>query len=420
MNIITISHDQGFLRGNISLPASKSISNRLLMISEMCYEPFGIGNLSLAEDTLLLQKLLESIHRSKGTGRVTELDTANAGTVIRFLTAYLSLIPGTWMLTGSERMKQRPIGILVEALNELGASIDYLGKPGYPPLLIKGKAFSGKEVSVDATESSQFASALLLAAPMMSGGLLLKLTGKPVSMPYMTMTLRLMELCGIKITESKNKVRIFRGDYIPLHLRVESDWSAAAFWFEAAALSADADLFLEGLEEQSLQGDDVLPSIFSNFGVTTTFCSGGIRLQKATTKNTGFYFDFSDHPDLAQPVIATCAGLGIRGRFEGLASLHIKETDRLRAMKHELEKLGVKVKLTGTGNQATALEIEPSKPVALLPGNVETYGDHRMAMAFAPLCLVAGSMKIRNPDVVGKSYPDFWDHLTSTGFSIST
>jgi 3-phosphoshikimate 1-carboxyvinyltransferase len=420
MKTYTIRHETGVIRGHVSLPASKSISNRLLMIAEMCQVPFKPDNLSVAEDTLLLQKLLDLVRKNREAGKVVELDTLNAGTVMRFLAAYLALVPGTWMLTGSDRMKQRPVGVLVEALIQLGASVDYLGKPGYPPLLIKGRQLFSREIAIDPTESSQFASALLMIAPLLPEGLCLRLTGKPVSLPYIRMTLKLMEKCGIKISENKGRIRIHPGSYKPVRIRVESDWSAASFWYEVAALSSHCDIFLEGLDEHSLQGDAVLPGIFTNFGVKTSFSGNGILLQNFKTKPAGFYFDFSDHPDLAQPVIAICAGLNIRGRFEGLGSLHIKETDRMRAMKHELEKLGVNVKLVGPGPYSTALELEPSRLALQEHGIVETYGDHRMAMTFAPLALVSGAMKIRNPDVVGKSYPDFWDHLRQVGFIVSS
>ncbi len=416
MRTLAITASEGRLSGVIRLPSSKSISNRLLMISTLAGGSMTIENLSKADDTQLLIKLLDAIGQANNGKKVTELDTANAGTVFRFLTAFLAFRPGRWMLTGSYRMKQRPVGILVEALRELGARIDYLAKPGYPPLLINGHNPSGGEVVIDPGVSSQYASALLLVAPLFPGGLVLRFKGVPVSAPYITMTVRLMEQCGIRIESGKNRIRVYPGQYFPGTFTVESDWSAAAFWFEAVALADEADIFLEGLDRCSLQGDNVLVEIFANFGVESEFTPEGLHLKRRAQKIDGFFYDFSDHPDLAQAVIATCAGIGIRGTFEGMKSLHIKETDRLRAMKNELEKLGVTVRTYSGSSGNSSLELD-SRRAPLHPDKVvETYGDHRMAMAFAPLVLKTGSLKIRNPEVVLKSYPDYWEHLRQSGF----
>jgi 3-phosphoshikimate 1-carboxyvinyltransferase len=419
MKTYNISKNDGILKGRIRLPASKSISNRLLMIKTLCADKFELCNLSVAEDTVLLQRLLEMIARSKGKPQVIELNTENAGTVFRFLTAYLSTKEGSWMLTGSYRMKQRPVGILVEALKSLGASVDYLAKPGFPPLLIKGRQLTGGEVFIDPSVSSQFASALLLIAPCLPAGLTINLKGKPVSSPYMTMTIQLMQSFGAKITQGKSRVKVSHGKYSPSGINVESDWSAAAFWYEAAALSSDVDLFLEGLVENSLQGDSILPEIFENFGVHSEFTEEGVRLTRFQKKIDGFYYNFSDQPDLAQAVISTCAGLGIRGRFEGLNSLLIKETNRLRAMKLELEKLGIIVRSPDQMSGMPVLDLEPGRHTPVAGITFETYGDHRMAMALAPLALKIKSLRIRNPEVVIKSYPDFWNHLENSGFLIT-
>ncbi|MCX6276824.1 MAG: 3-phosphoshikimate 1-carboxyvinyltransferase [Bacteroidetes bacterium] len=420
MKFITISKPDKTLKGSIMLPASKSISARLLMIQSLCNKNFSITNLSKSDDTVLLQRLLESVAKNKESKKVVELDAANAGTAMRFLTAYLSVTPGKWMLTGSDRMKQRPIGILTDALNNLGASIDYLGKPGYPPLLIEGCALSGKEVTIDPGVSSQFTSALSLIAPFLPNGLTLNLKGKLVSSPYMMMTVNLMQQYGIKVNIGKAKIQIKPGMYIPIDFNVESDWSAAAFWYEAAVFATEVDLILEGLQLESLQGDAVLPEVFQNFGIKTEYSSHAIRLTKVSKKIDGFFYDFSDNPDIAQPVIATCAGLGIRGRFEGIQSLLIKETDRIRAMKNELEKLNIRVITSGRPDDLPFFELKPSKPVFPEGLCFETYSDHRMAMTLAPFALKTNSLKIRNPDVVIKSYPDFWEHLKLLGFILQT
>ena len=418
MKSIVISKPDKILRGSIRLPASKSISNRLLMIRALSGIDFTINNLSEAEDTLLLQKLIANVLNGNGRKKAMELDVALAGTVMRFLTSWLSMKPGKWVLTGSERMKQRPIGILVDALRHLGASIDYLAKPGYPPLLIRGTELHVNELIIDPGVSSQFSTALLLIAPYLPDGLILVLKGKAVSSTYVKMTIRLMRSFGAQIKEGKTRIHVKSGLYTPGDFKVESDWSAAAFWYEAAVFADEVDLVLLGLQQDSMQGDSILPVVYQNFGIITEFTPEGIRLTKIRKKIDGFYFDFNDYPDIAQAVIATCAGIGIRGRFEGVQQLQIKETDRMRAMKNEIEKLGIQVAFFGESDLITAVEIKPTKlafPVGLA---FETYGDHRMAMALAPFALKTGTLKILNPDVVVKSYPQYWKDLQMVGFEI--
>ncbi|HNY02394.1 MAG TPA: 3-phosphoshikimate 1-carboxyvinyltransferase [Bacteroidales bacterium] len=418
MKSIIIKKTDRILNGQIDLPASKSISNRMLMIRALSGLDFPIGNLSGADDTLILQKMLNLVLHNPFRRGVVEVDAGNAGTVMRFLSAYLSLQPGRWMLTGSERMKQRPIGILVEALKSLGASIEYLAKPGYPPLLIEGRSLTGREVAIDPGVSSQFTTALLLIAPRLPGGLVLQLKGKAVSTPYSDMTIRLMQSAGAKIKQGKTHIQVMPGNYHPVNYTVESDWSAAAFWYEGAVLAEEADLVLSGLRADSLQGDVILPEIFQNFGIRTEFLPSGVRLTKTRKKIDGFFFNFTRFPDIAQAVIATCCGLGIRGRFEGVQSLRIKETDRLKAMRNEFEKMGVQISYQAGSDLVEAVEVLPRKGEFPLDPSVESYGDHRTAMSLAMLALRTNSMKIRNPDVVEKSYPDFWHHLRSMGFLI--
>jgi len=418
MKSILISKPDKFLRGSILLPASKSISNRLLMIRALSGKDFKINNLSEADDTVLLQKLLETILVGYEPKKVVELDTANAGTVMRFLTAFLSMKPGKWVLTGSERMKQRPVGILADAMKHLGASIDYLAKPGYPPLLIAGCTLTGNEVTINAGVSSQFTSALLLVAPYLPEGLILYLKGKTVSSPYAEMTIRLMKLFGSKVKQGKTRIHVKPSVYLPGEATVESDWSSAAFWYEAAVFADEVDLELIGLQFESLQGDAILPVIYQNFGIRTEFTDRGIHLTKIKKKIDGFYFDFTDFPDIAQAVMATCAGIGIRGRFEGVQSLQIKETDRLRALKNEVEKIGIQIGFSREGDLITAVEVNPAKPIFPSGLSFETYGDHRTAMTMAPFALKTGPIKLLNPDVVAKSYPSFWEHLKDVGFEI--
>ncbi|HNW77184.1 MAG TPA: 3-phosphoshikimate 1-carboxyvinyltransferase [Bacteroidales bacterium] len=420
MNSIIVSAPTTVLKGRVTLPASKSISNRVMIIRALSGADFPVSHLSDADDTVLLSELLEKI-ASHTTNEVCELDTANAGTVMRFLTPYLALRPGTWMLTGSDRMRQRPIGVLVDALNSLGAEISYLAKPDYPPLLIKGRSFVGGEITVDAGISSQFISALLMIAPLLPEGLIIRYKNRPVSSPYITMTTRLMRTFGVKTEPGKNFIKVPQGQYQPVAFEVESDWSSAAFWYEAAALATEAELELPGLASDSMQGDSVLPGIFANFGVSTEYTGDSVILRHTGRKVDGFYFDFTDYPDLAPAVITTCVAVGIRGRFEGLASLRIKETDRIAALKTEYEKLGGEVDSTEVTDMIQSLEVAPSKTkkIHYPPAPFfETYGDHRMAMTFAPLSLLLGPVKIVNPEVVTKSYPGFWEEMKKAGFTI--
>lgn len=420
MKTFTIKKTDRNLVGSIRLPSSKSISNRLLVIRALASKDFDIAHLSDSDDTLLLQDLLQKIREHQGRSSMTELDTSNAGTVMRFLTAYLSMVPGKWILTGADRMKQRPIGILVDGLKSMGAQIDYLSKLGYPPVMIHGTSLKGKEIIVDPGISSQFISALIIIGPKIPGGLTLHLSGPAVSFPYVKMTIGLLKDFGIHVVQERSRIFITEGDYLPCNFKVESDWSAAAFWYEAAALADNVDLELEGLSRESLQGDSVISDIFRAFNVVTEFTGKGIHLTKSSEpiQENQFKFNFSDHPDIAPAVITSCAMLGLNGIFTGLKSLQIKETDRLLALKTEYEKIGIKAETYSTGNLIPAMEITASR-IACQPGlQIKTYGDHRMAMTFSPLAILNGNIRIEDPEVVTKSYPGFWNDLVSVGFEI--
>ena len=408
----------------------------MLIMQALSGKKSVINNLSKSTDTLLLQKLLNKIQASSGKQDAVELDCSDAGTDLRFLTALLAVKPGRWVLTGTDRMRQRPVGELVENLKLLGASIEYLGNVGFPPLLIKGRNLKSGELNVNAGVSSQFVSALLMIGPYLSNGLSLNLKGDVVSGPYIDMTVALMKECGIKARKWKHKISIEPGEYSISEFTVESDWSAASFWYQAAALSDKTDLHLPGLAEKSLQGDSLVAPAFSVFGVDSVFklsssksssripypASGipgpesMLHLSKHPSRLEGFFYDFTNHPDLALPMIATCAALGLRGRFEGLKSLAIKESDRVHSLTTELKKLGCRLTLT-TGD-FPAIEIQPSKLAIKPEVIIDTYRDHRMAMTFAMLSLKTGSIRIADPDVAGKSYPCFWEDLETTGFQI--
>lgn len=398
------------LRGTIALTASKSESNRALIIRALCSQSFEIHNLATAEDTCVLDNILTSSLVPRPSYM---FDVGAAGTTMRFLTAYLATRQGEYRLTGSARMKERPIRILVDALCQLGARIEYTGKDGYPPLTISGGKLKGGELDIDGSVSSQYLSALLLIAPVLEGGLTLTFRIPLTSRPYLVMTIKMMEHFGVKVSWQGNSVTVAQQPYQarPEGYVVEADWSSASYWYAMAALSSDCDLVLTGLKEQSLQGDAIVRDLFAFFGVHTEFTGGGIRLTKKGGLPEHFAFDFSDCPDLAQTMAVVVSALGVPSLFNGLHTLKIKETDRVEALKNELKKFGTEVRSAGEGS------------VMIVPGTfkvpddpVRTYEDHRMAMAFAPLGTIA-PVKIEEPEVVAKSYPAFWDDLKSVGYT---
>ncbi len=400
------------LQGTIELPASKSISNRLLIIRSLCKDDFAIENHSQSDDTLTMEKLLKKIHDHESEKRndVLELDAKNAGTVFRFLTAYLASKPGTFILTGDERMKHRPVGELVNALKLLGADIEYIDKKDFPPIQIKGKKLSGGEVDINAGISSQFVSALLMIGPGLDDGLILHLKGSISSEPYIRMTTRLMEESGAGVKWDNNTISVSAKPYRPKQLIVESDWSSASYWYLLAVFSDEVNLVLKGLHKKSVQGDAVIADIFTHFGVQTEFFENGIRITKSKDLVEQFEYDFTDYPDLAQTLAVCCAGLNIPAKLTGLGSLKIKETDRLFALKTELLKLGNSVEIS-----EDELSVLPSSK-SMQPIVINTYNDHRMAMAFTPLAILYPELVIENPDVVKKSYPAFWDDMEKVGF----
>lgn len=392
---------------SINLPASKSESNRALIINAIAnsLESKSMHNLSLANDT----KVLTTILKSK-KNRI--LDVGHAGTAMRFLTAYYAtIINSKVILTGSERMQNRPIKVLVDALKELGAKINYLDKEGYPPLEIKGNKLEGGLLEIDASVSSQYISALLMIAPVLDKGLDIELKGVSVSQPYITMTINLMEYYGVKVIKENNSFKIKPQKYILKPITIESDWSAASYWYQIAALSSSCQIKLIGLTKKSRQGDQDVLRFYKEFGVETLFLEDGIILTKKATfllnKDKAYHFNLEDTPDLAQALICTCAGLGVEATFLGLSTLKIKETDRLKALRLELNKVNIELSIIDDSKAFIAGKQIIKTPV--LP--IETYQDHRMAMCFAPLTLVIKQLEILNPEVVKKSYPNFWRDL---------
>lgn len=410
--IYKLSKKDSHLKNEITLSGSKSISNRALIIEALSSEHFNITHLSTARDTQILQKLLKS--------KATVLDAEAAGTTFRFMTAYLALQTETQILTGSQRMKSRPIGVLVDALRQLGASIQYLGKEGFPPLKI-GSPQIGKtnQLRVPANVSSQYISALLMVAPALPRGLELQLSAKIVSRPYIEMTLNLMAFFGVKHKWEGDFIKIKPQKYTAKDFKVEADWSAASYYFAAAAFSESVDIQLNNLWKNSVQGDAVISKIMEEFGILTTFNEKGIRLRKSGKPITKtFKWNFIKCPDIAQTMAVVCAGLGTSGTFNGLETLRIKETDRIAALQAELKK--VKVDFTekarspkDSGEEYFTIEGKAQIDAPLF----QTYEDHRMAMAFAPLAMF-GKIAIQDSFVVEKSYPAFWRDFKKLDFEI--
>jgi 3-phosphoshikimate 1-carboxyvinyltransferase len=401
---VTISHPSNILKGRVQLPASKSEANRALIIAALAGGESELQNLSEANDTQLLQRLLKSESET--------IDAEDAGTVMRFLTAYYAVTGQEKTLTGTERMCQRPIKVLVEALQELGAGIAYLGEAGYPPLKITGFKGSGKKhLKVRSDISSQYISALIMVAPLLPDGLELELEGKISSRPYIEMTLALMKHFGVEASFEDNTITVPHQKYQPATFAVESDWSAASYWYSMVALAREADITLLGLREDSHQGDKAIVEIMRRLGVHTEYKPEGVRLTKKHSEKRLSY-DFSNCPDLAQTIVALSAAIGVTLEMNGVESLRIKETDRIQAL--QIEVLGI-----GASLEERTPGIFQMTPTLLIKRELifRTYEDHRMAMAFAPVALLQ-PVQIQEPEVVRKSYPRFWEDLEKLGFEV--
>ena len=413
--MIKLSKPTTPLQANITLDGSKSISNRVLLIRALSGTNFPITGLATAKDTVTLNKLLAN-HPAE------VYDVGHAGTTFRFLTAYLALQNGTQTLTGSSRMLERPIGILVEALRELGANIEYLGKEGFPPLKINAPDKVGKQnkLKISAGTSSQYISALLMIAPTLPAGLELELDGKIVSRSYINLTLRVMAHFGAQHEWEDNVIKIAPQPYEAKSYQVEADWSAASYHYALAAFSKEVDLQLNGLQENSAQGDAAIVEMMTRFGIQTVFNENGIHLSRVGEPKPIFEWDFIECPDIAQTLAVICGGLGVNGLFTGLETLSIKETDRIKALQDELVKVQVffsKLPARFSKKPGTYYMLEGKAVVENEP-QFATYQDHRMAMAFAPLACL-GNIKIEEPNVVVKSYPGFWDDLKKLGVTIT-
>jgi 3-phosphoshikimate 1-carboxyvinyltransferase len=419
---IILSKKSKSVNGTVQLTGSKSECNRALIIEALSGGQVKVVNISDAADTFTLAAALRrEVGSQKSEVRDSGLKTQDlrlvnigpAGTAMRFLTAYFALQDEEIILTGSERMKQRPIGILVNALRELGAHIEYDENDGYPPLRIKGGFEQLTDaISIKGDISSQYITALLLIASQLPLGLTLQIEGELTSRPYVEMTLAMLQQAGIQHQWDGNNIHIAKQDFRETSLHVEPDWSAASYWYAIAALADEAELFLPGLTSYSLQGDSVITEIMANFGITSQFKDGGVYLKKEAKPLSRKIFDLKSCPDLAQTIIVVCAALGHDATFTGLETLKIKETDRVLALQTELAKIGVKLIEKG---QVYKLDCSGK----FIPERIfiNTYDDHRMAMAFAPLALIVPEVEIEDYEVVEKSYPAFWEDLEKAGFS---
>lgn len=393
----------------IDLPLSKSEANRYLMLRY--YAAQLLPSFDAADDVNLLRQLLEEIIDNDGE-EVKVIDCDNAGTVLRFLVTALSMRKGSFVLTGSERMRQRPIAELVEALNKLGASICYLENEGYPPLMIEGRDIKGGEVTISAERSSQFVSSLLLAAPSMRDGLSLQLVGDIASQPYIDMTIKMMRDCGIVIDDKDNVIKIKHQHYNCDFVKVESDWSSAAFWYELVAMyDDDINVLLKNLNIESRQADAAAMNMFATLGVSTQQVKEGVIIRKSIANSQQLTFNFSQCPDLFPAVIATCAGLHVDATFTGVKNLSLKESDRKLAMMTELMKMNVVFEIVS--DDVLKMKCHDNMPYHTEDNPIifSSYNDHRIVMALAMLYPKIGTIRIEDKNVVSKSYPDFWADL---------
>lgn len=397
------------IEGEIDLPASKSISNRVLLLNALCATPGRLSNLAQCDDT-------DAVLSALAQPDASEVNIGAAGTAMRFLTAYFATREGREVvIDGTERMRQRPIGVLVDALRQLGADIEYVEAEGYPPLKITGTRLHGGALTVSGSVSSQYITAILLIAPVI-GGITLTIEGEIMSRPYIDMTLALMARYGVKAEWRENVIHVPAGEYTALDFTVEADWSAASYWWAMQAIVPQSRITLKGLEPQSLQGDSRIAELMSQMGVTGNWCGRYLDLRS----NGGMgcccstFADLSGTPDIAQTLVVMLCLMGRPFRITGLRTLRIKETDRLEALRTELRKLGYVVKVEG--DDAISWHLETT--AAQTEIHICTYHDHRMAMAFAPAAIRFPGLIIDDAQVVSKSYPLFWEHLRQAGFKI--
>ena len=402
--MIEISSDNKTIYGFIDLESSKSISNRLLIIKELSKTKFEIQNLSNARDTKILFEILNNYKTRKN------LNCEDAGTALRFIIAFLATREDIWRVSGSKRMHERPVKPLIDCLKELGCEIKYLENKGFPPIEIKSKKLKSKKISLPGDISSQFISALLLVAPTIENGLILEITSKVLSKPYIAMTLDLMNKFGIVYSWENNIIKVEQQNYIAKNIEVENDWSAASFWYSFLALSKNGEIQIPNLYTNSLQGDSVLSVIYSKLGINTEFNDDSIVLHKTKNIAKEIKLDLSNYPDLALTIIVTCCGLGIKAHLKGLESLKIKESKRLQCIKKELKKFNINCKI-----DKSSIKIKENQRIIQPKSTIDSHDDHRIVMSIAPLCMKVGYVRFDDKEVVNKSYPKFWKDIQNVG-----
>ncbi len=414
---VTIQYNNNQLNGAISLPGSKSESNRTLIIQNLCSKKFNINNISFSNDTKILTRSLKNINLNKEY----EIDIESCGTAMRFLTSYCAITAGKWILKGDQRMHERPIKLLVDALINLGADIHYLNKKGYPPLLINGKILNNSnEIQINGDISSQYISSILMIAPILPKGLKININGKIISKPYIKMTLDIMQHFGIKYLWNDNIIIIQNQSYKSKNIDIESDWSSASYWYFILGLVnkfKSNSLFIDKLKSTSRQGDSYIKNIMNKFGIVTQFNNGGAYIKTSVNNyisdNTS-YIDCTQYPDIVQGLIVYFSCIKHNLTLTGLQSLKIKETNRILALKRELSKINVEFNEENNNWQLITNNRFINKNDLL----IETYNDHRMALSFAAVSILYGSITIKNSNVIEKSYPTFWNDMNKLGFGI--
>ena len=426
MNQLSIKAPTDINNVPVNLPLSKSIANRMLIIGYLSGKEDSV-EIPACDDSLTMKELLRKLRRNSYAAQFLSNDlnfhdncfnAGEAGTVFRFMSALLAITPGNAVLTGSARMLERPCGPLIDALVSLGAKCTYKGKQGYPPVLFEGRKLQGGNVTIDASVSSQFVSALMMIAPLMPKGLRIHLKGNPVSQPYIHLTAELMRSNGIKVSVDETLIVIEPGIYSFVEGIREADWSAASYWYALAALLPNESLLiypivLKGLKSNSLEGDRFVAEIFRQLGVESVWQNNDLLLKRAGSIVNKVDIDLNGQPDLAPALAVACAGIQVEATLRGLETLVIKESNRLESIKSELKKRGYVCRIE-SNNTLHVLKgmIPPTSNV------IDTYNDHRIAMAMSMLSISSGTLVINNPDVVGKSYPEFWNDLVAAGFSI--
>ena len=401
----SIFHPTGIINGEINLPRSKSLSNRALIIHALNNKKFEIEHLSLSNDTIVLQRALNSKEKL--------INIEDAGTAMRFLTSYFSIQKSETILTGSDQMKKRPIGELVDSLRHLGADIEYLEKENYPPIKIIGKELNGGEININSEVSSQFISSLLMIAPLLKNGIKINLQNDIVSKPYILMTLKMLNYFGIEYLFKDNSINISNQPYQLKNIKIENDWSAVAFWLEMVSLSKKARIILKGLNKNSWQGDSFSPNFFKDLGVLSYFEDSNFILEKKQNSEPAKKnIHLIDYPDLSLALINTYAFKKITANFTGLSTLKRKESDRLTSLQTELKKCGINAKIDSDSFSINAVNITNITP------SFSTYKDHRIAMCLAPLALQK-TVVVEDVEVVKKSYPNYWEDLKKVGFTIT-